>query len=130
VTNAAYYAGFQAKTDKVKDDFLRFLLDAKRRGKTVAAYGAAAKGNTLMNYAGVRPDLILFVADRNPAKQNKYMPGSRIPIADERRLKDARPDYVVILPWNLRSEITQQLSYIREWNGEFVVAVPSLTVAT
>jgi SAM-dependent methyltransferase len=130
VTNAAYYAGFQAKTDKVKDDFLRFLLDAKRRGKTVAAYGAAAKGNTLMNYAGVRPDLILFVADRNPAKQNKYMPGSRIPIADERRLKDARPDYVVILPWNLRSEITQQLGYIREWNGEFVVAVPSLTVAT
>lgn len=129
VTDATYYAGFQTKTDKMRDDFLSFLLDAKRRGKTVAAYGAAAKGNTLMNYAGVRPDLISFVADRNPAKQNKYMPGSRIPIVDESRLKDARPDYIVILPWNLESEVRQQLGYIREWKGQFVVAVPRLMVA-
>ena len=129
VTDARYYAGFQRKTDKVKDDFLGFLRDAKRRGKSVAAYGAAAKGNTLMNYAGVQPDLISFVADRNPAKQKKYMPGSRIPIVDESRLKDARPDYVVILPWNLESEVRQQLGYIREWSGQFVVAIPRLTIA-
>jgi len=130
MSDARYYAGFQDRTDKVRDDFLSFLRDAKRQGKTVAAYGAAAKGNTLMNYAGVRPDLISFVADRNPAKQNKYMPGSRIPIVDESRLKDSRPDYVVILPWNLESEVRQQLRYIREWSGQFVVAVPRLMVTS
>ena len=125
---ADYYAGFQTKTDRVKDDFLAFLLEAKRQGKTVAAYGAAAKGNTLMNYAGIRPDLIPFVVDRNPAKQGKYMPGSRIPILDEEKLKDARPDYVVILPWNLKTEVMNQLAYIENWGGKFVVAVPALQV--
>ncbi len=130
MTTAEYYAGFQAKTDKVKDDFLTFLLDAKHQGKTVAGYGAAAKGNTLMNYAGVRPDLISFVADRNPAKQGKYMPGSRIPIVDENSLKDTKPDYVVILPWNLKSEVMQQLEYIRAWGGQFVTAVPELRIAS
>lgn len=129
VTDARYYAGFQGRTDKVKDDFLSFLLDAKRQGKTVVAYGAAAKGNTLINYAGVRPDLISFVVDRNPAKQKKYMPGSRIPIVNESRLMEARPDYVVILPWNLESEVRQQLGYIRGWSGQFVVAVPKLIIA-
>ena len=126
---ADYYAGFQAKTDKVKDDFLAFLLEGKRHGKTVAAYGAAAKGNTLMNYAGIRPDLISFVVDRNPAKQGKYMPGSRIPIVEESRLRDEKPYYVVILPWNLREEVMAQLAYIREWGGRFVTAVPELEVA-
>jgi hypothetical protein len=92
----------------------------------VAAYGAAAKGNTLMNYAGVRPDLISFVVDRNPAKQGKYMPGSRIPIVGEVNLKETRPDYVVILPWNLKDEVMQQLDYIRAWGGQFVTAVPEL----
>lgn len=126
--NADFYAGFQAKAEIVKNDFLGFLLDAKRQGKIVAAYGAAAKGNTLMNYAGVRPDLIKFVVDRNPAKQGKYMPGSRIPIVDETWLKAARPDYVMLLPWNLKAEIMGQLSYVREWGGKFVVAVPKLEI--
>ena len=124
-----YYAAFQNKTDQVKNDFLAFLLEAKRQGKTVAAYGAAAKGNTLMNYAGIRPDLIPFVVDRNPAKQNKFMPGSRIPIVDELLLQQEKPDYVVILPWNLKTEIMQQLDYIRAWGGCFVTAVPELRVA-
>lgn len=126
---AGYYTGFQAKTGKVKDDFLSFLLEAKRQGKTVAAYGAAAKGNTLMNYAGIRPDLISFVVDLNPAKQGKFMPGSRIAIVDESRLKTAKPDYVVILPWNLKTEVMQQLEYIRSWNGQFVIAVPNMEIA-
>jgi SAM-dependent methyltransferase len=123
-----YYAGFQAKTNKVKDDFLTFLLDAKAKGKVVAGYGAAAKGNTLMNYAGVRPDLVSFVVDRNPAKQGKFMPGSRIPIVHEDDLKSAKPDYVIIFPWNLKDEVVHQLAYIREWDGEFVAAVPKLEI--
>ncbi len=126
---ADYYTGFQAKTDQVKNNFLAFLLEAKRQGKTVAAYGAAAKGNTLMNYAGIRPDLISFVVDRNPAKQSKYMPGSRIPIVDEPRLQQEKPDYVVILPWNLKAEVMLQLEYIRAWGGRFVTAVPALRIA-
>jgi len=125
-----YYAEFQAKANQVKDDFLAFLLEAKRQGKKVAAYGAAAKGNTLINYAGIRPDLISFVVDRNPAKQGKYLPGSRIPIVDETRLRTERPDYVVILPWNLRDEVTAQLDYIRKWGGQFVAAVPELSIVS
>lgn len=128
LTTIVYYDNFQAKTDKVKDDFLFFLLKAKRQGKTVAAYGAAAKGNTLMNYAGIRPDLVSFVVDRNPAKQGKYMPGSRIPIVDESRLQTDMPDYLVILPWNLKVEVMQQLEYIKTWNGQFVTAVPTLQI--
>jgi SAM-dependent methyltransferase len=128
MSTAGYYAGFQAKTDKVKNDFLVFLLEARRQGKTVAAYGAAAKGNTLMNYAGLRPDLISFVVDRNPAKQGKYMPGSRIPIVSEDRVQGVKPDYVVILPWNLKTEVIEQLNYIRSWGGQFVTAVPELRI--
>jgi 2-polyprenyl-3-methyl-5-hydroxy-6-metoxy-1,4-benzoquinol methylase len=123
-----YYTRFQAQANRIKNDFLAFLLDIKRQGKTVAAYGAAAKGNTLMNYAGVRPDLISYVVDRNPAKQHKYMPGSRIPIVAEARILENRPDYVVVLPWNLREEVMTQLAYIREWGGRFVTAVPKLEV--
>ena len=123
------YEGFQAKVDQVKDDFMAYLIEARRAGRTVAAYGAAAKGNTLMNYAGVRPDLIAFVVDRNPAKQGRFMPGSRIPIVAEDRLREARPDDIVLLPWNLRDELTAQLAYVREWGGRFVTAVPSLKVA-
>ncbi len=121
-----YYQGFQEQANKVKNDFLTFLIDARRQGKTVAGYGAAAKGNTLMNYAGVRPDLMAFVADRNPFKQGKFMPGSRIPIVDEAHLKQAKPDIVIILPWNLKDEIVNQLSYIREWGGKFAVAIPQI----
>ena len=125
---AAYYSGFQEQANKVKNDFLAFLLKAVREGKTVAGYGAAAKGNTLLNHAGVRPDLLPYVVDKNPNKQGKYLPGSRIPIVPEDDLREQRPDYVVILPWNLKAEIMEQLSYIRDWGGRFVVAIPCLDI--
>jgi hypothetical protein len=127
--NPEHYRDFQARTDRIKHELTRFLLDAKRDGKAVAAYGAAAKGNTLLNYAGIRPDLVAFVVDRNPAKQGKCMPGSRIPIVNEDRLKAAKPDYILILPWNLRTELTQQLAYVKEWGGKLVTAVPDLQIA-
>lgn len=128
MTTPAFYIGFQDKADQVKNDFLFFLIETKRAGKTVAGYGAAAKGNTLLNYAGVRPDLMPYVVDRNPAKQNKFLPGCRIPIVAETHLKQTQPDYVVILPWNLREEVMVQLNYIREWGGQFVTSVPMLKV--
>lgn len=121
-----YYAAFQPRADAVKDGFLRFLLDAKRAGKTVAGYGAAAKGNTLMNYAGVRPDLMPFVCDAAPSKQGKLMPGSHIPILAPDALRPARPDYVVILPWNIAAEVRAQLA---DLDTQFVTAVPELTIA-
>lgn len=124
-----WYQGFQAVAESVKDDFLGFLLLQKRMGKRVAGYGAAAKGNTLLNFAGVRADLLSFVADASPHKQGRFLPGSRIPVVDEQHLRDTRPDFVVVLPWNLREEITTQLAYIREWGGQFVLAVPDLVVA-
>lgn len=122
-----FYAGFQERADKVKNDLLAFLIEARRAGKKVAAYGAAAKGNTLLNYAGIRTDLVEFVVDRNPAKLGKYMPGSRIPILSEARIHHSRPDIVFILPWNLRPEIQKQLSYIRAWNGKTLCAIPFVT---
>ena len=128
VMTAGCYSGFQERASRIKDNLLFFLLEAKKQGKKVAAYGAAAKGNTLMNYAGIRSDLISFVVDRNPAKQGKWMPGSRIPISSEELLKQTKPDYVVILPWNLRAEIVAQLDYIRTWGGRFVTSVPALEV--
>ncbi|MHC1696708.1 MAG: class I SAM-dependent methyltransferase [Geobacteraceae bacterium] len=123
-----YYAGFQKKADKLKDDFVSFLIEAKRGGKGVIAYGAAAKGNTLINYSGIRSDLIPLVVDRNPAKQGKYMPGNRIPIVNESWILSEKPDYVIILPWNICNEVMVQLRYIREWGGQFVKAVPTLEV--
>lgn len=128
VTTPAYYAEFQNRANQIKYDLIEFLIKAKREGKKVMAYGAAAKGNTLLNYAGIRPDLLPFVVDRNPAKQNKYLPGCRIPIVDEAVIKQHQPDYVLIMPWNLRQELTAQLAYIRDWDGKFVVAVPSLEI--
>ena len=122
----AFYAGFQAAAERVKDDLLAFLIDAKMRGLKVGAYGAAAKGNTLLNFAGVRPDLLPYVVDRNPAKAGKHMPGSRIPIVTEEVLRKDRPDRILILPWNLRDEILALLADARDWGAEFVVAVPSL----
>ena len=128
IKTPSFYAGFQAKADRVKNDLLWFLIDAKRSGKSVVAYGAAAKGNTLMNYAGIRRDLISYVVDRNPAKQGRHMPGSWIPIVAEYRLKTDKPDYVVMLPWNLKDEVTKQLTYIRDWGGKIVSAIPRLEV--
>jgi len=123
-----FYAGFQWRVDRAKNDFLNFLLQAKESGKQVAGYGAAAKGNTLLNYAGVRRDLIAYVVDRNPAKQGKFLPGSRIPIVSEERIQRERPEYVVILPWNISSEVTHDLDYIRGWDGKFVTAIPEMRI--
>ena len=128
MASSEYYAGFQQKANKVKNDFELFLIEANQAGKTVAGYGAAAKGNTLLNYAGIRPDLLPYVVDRNPVKQDKYLPGCRIPIFDEQQLKLLQPDYVIILPWNLKVEVIEQLSYIRDWDGQFVTAVPVLEI--
>lgn len=130
MSTPAYYRQFQAAAEKVKNDFLTFLLKARAEGASVAAYGAAAKGNTLMNFAGVRPDLLAFVTDRSPSKQGRFMPGSRIPIVSEDRIREARPDYVVLLPWNLRAELTAQLVYVREWGGRLVTAVPELCITS
>ena len=128
VASPDFYAGLQARAEDVKDEFVRVLLDAKRDGKKVCAYGAAAKGNTLLNFAGVRPDLLAFVVDRSPGKQGKHLPGSRIPVVPEEQIREMRPDYVVILPWNLRTEVAEQLAYVRDWGGRFVTAVPRLEI--
>ena len=129
VGNDEFYRGFQVEADRVKDGLLRFLLDARTEGRTVVGYGAAAKGNTLLNYAGVRPDLLPFVVDRNPVKQGRFLPGSRIPIVEEGRLSEVRPDHVLVLPWNLRPELEESLAYVREWGCSFVTAVPELRIA-
>ena len=128
MTTAAFYSGFQNRANAIKEDLNSFLQNAKKEGKKVVGYGAAAKGNTLMNFAGVDSDLISYVIDRNPAKRNKFLPGSKIPVVSEDRLKSDRPKYVVIFPWNLKEEIVEQLSYIREWNGKFLTSVPKLKV--
>jgi SAM-dependent methyltransferase len=124
----ATYKHFQAKADQVKDDLLAFLIEQKRAGKSVAAYGAAAKGNTLLNYAGVKPDLLLFVCDAAIAKQGKFMPGSHIPILPPAALDSQRPDYLVILPWNIAAEVKQQNAGLARLGTKFVTAVPKLEV--
>lgn len=122
------YRGFTAKVETVRENFLNFLSTAKAEGKSVAAYGAAAKGNTLLNYCGITADSIDFVADASPHKQNKLLPGSRIPIYAPDHIKQARPDYLIILPWNLKDEISTLAVYIREWDGKFVVAIPEMII--
>ena len=128
ITSLNFYKGFQFQAETIKAGFLKFLLHQKSIGKKVAAYGAAAKGNTMLNFCGLRPDLIHFIVDKNPAKQNMLAPGSRIPVVDESYLREEMPDYIVILPWNLQEEIKEQLSYVAEWGGRFVVAIPELKV--
>jgi SAM-dependent methyltransferase len=122
------YAAFQEQVRETKRSLLEFLIQARRAGKRIAAYGAAAKGNTLLNYCGIRGDFIDYVADRSPHKQGRYLPGTRIPIAHPDRIRETRPDYVLILPWNLRDEIVEQNAFVREWGGKFVVPVPRSTV--
>jgi SAM-dependent methyltransferase len=124
------YSNFQDKANKVKYDLIDFLIKAKKEGKKVIAYGAAAKGNTLLNYAGVKNDLIKFVVDKSPYKQNKFLPASHIPVVDEVKIKEFKPDYILILPWNIKEEVQKQLSYTNEWNCNLVVAVPCLEVLT
>ncbi len=122
------YQSFQLRADRVKDDLLLFLIEQKRAGKRVAAYGAAAKGCTLLNYAGVKADLLPYVCDAAPSKQDKYLPGTHIPIEHPDILRERKPDIVLILPWNIQAEVMQQLADIRKWGGKFVVAVPSIKV--
>ena len=128
VKTRTYYATLAPAAEDIKHGLLRFLLQAKAEGKRVVGYGAAAKGNTLLNYAGVKPDLLAWVADANPHKQGKYLPGSRIPIVSPERITLEKPDYVLVLPWNLLGEVSQQLAEVRQWEGRFVIAVPELTV--
>lgn len=129
--NLCTFSGYRNFADaalRIKLDLLEFLIHAKRQGKRVCGYGAAAKGNTLLNYAGVRHDLVHSVADKSPHKQGKYLPGSRIPVVSPEELLTSRPDYVLLLPWNLKTEIMEQMAAIRAWGGQFVTAVPSLKV--
>ncbi|MGE8189158.1 methyltransferase domain-containing protein [Pseudomonas sp. NPDC086278] len=128
VKTPEYYATLAPAAERIKYALLRFLLQAKADGKRVVGYGAAAKGNTLLNYAGVKPDLLAWVADANPHKQGKYLPGSRIPIVSPAQIDIEQPDYVLVLPWNLLHEVSQQLAQVRQWDGRFVIAVPELTV--
>jgi SAM-dependent methyltransferase len=126
VRQSAFYGRLQAEAERIKDELLLFLIGEKSAGRTVAGYGAAAKGNTLLNFAGVRPDLLPFVCDAAPSKQGKFLPGSHIPILPPSALEKARPDCVLILPWNIANEIVEAMSNVRDWEGRFAVAVPRL----
>lgn len=126
VNSAAFYSGFQSRAEAVKRELIAFLREQKSAGRRVGAYGAAAKGNTLLNFAGVNAELLPYVADRSPGKQGKYLPGSRIPVVDEQHLIADKPDWVMILPWNIHTEIERQLARIRDWGGKFVWAIPRL----
>ena len=127
--NLDYYNNFQPRVENIKYAVWEFLIKAQREGKTVIGYGAAAKGNTLLNYCGVKgTDLIRFAVDASPYKQNKYLPASHIPVKDLNSIAEFRPDYVIILPWNLKKEISEQLKYIRDWGGKFVTFIPELSV--
>lgn len=123
-----YYRSFARQVEKTKHDLLEFLIEAKRAGKRVVGYGAPGKGNTLLNYCGIRTDFLDFTVDRSPYKQGKFLPGTQIPIRHPDALREARPDYVLILPWNLREEIAAQLAYVREWGGRLVVPIPHVEV--
>ncbi|WP_285488689.1 class I SAM-dependent methyltransferase [Amycolatopsis taiwanensis] len=123
------YTDFAARVAEVRTDLLDFLIQARRRGERVAGYGAPGKGNTLLNHCGIRPDLLPYTVDRNPYKQGRYTPGTRIPIFAPDRLAHDRPDYVLVLPWNLRAELTEQLAYVAEWGGRLVFPIPRLEVA-
>lgn len=124
----SFYDHFNQKALKAKLNFLNFLIEQKKLNKKVVAYGAAAKGNTMLNYCGIKNDLIRYVVDANPNKQNKFLPASHLPVVNEQILKKDNPDYIVILPWNLKEEISQQLSYARNWNAKFVTAIPELKI--
>ena len=123
-----YYRGFGEKVMATKRDLLDFLIRAKREGKRIAGYGAPGKGNTLLNYCGIRADLLEYTVDRNPYKHGKFLPGTHIPIFPTERIRETRPDYLLVLPWNLRDEITAQLAYVREWGCRFVIPIPEVEV--
>jgi hypothetical protein len=124
----ATYADFSRQVLDIKLDLLRFVLDARRTKRRIAAYGAAAKGNTLLNYCGIGRDFVDFVVDRNPVKQGSYLPGTRIPVLSPDALAEKRPDYLLILPWNLRDEVIAQNTHTRAWGGRFVLPIPQLEI--
>jgi hypothetical protein len=124
----AGHAGFSGAVLQVKRDLLEMLIDASRRGLSVVGYGAPGKGNTLLNHCGIRSDLVAYTVDRNPYKHGRYLPGTHIPIFAPDRIRETRPDLVVVLPWNLRDEIVEQLAYIRAWGGKFIIPIPQPTV--
>jgi SAM-dependent methyltransferase len=124
----ARYRGFDEQVKATKRKLLTFLIDAKRQGKRIVGYGAPGKGNTLLNYCGIRTDVLDFTVDANPYKQGKFTPGTRIPIRAPEAIREARPDYILILPWNLKDEITTQHAYVRDWGGRFVVPIPETRV--
>jgi SAM-dependent methyltransferase len=122
------YRGFQEQAEDIKNNFLSFLIKTKNNGHSVVGYGAAAKGSTLLNFSGVRPDLLPYVVDKSEAKKDKFMPGSRVPIMSETQLKKDKPDYIVIFPWNIQDEVIEQLAYVKKWGGKFVVFIPFMRV--
>ncbi len=122
------HLGFAREVLRIKTELLEFLLDAARQGKSVAGYGAPGKGNTLLNHCGIRSDLVAYTVDRSPVKQGKFLPGTHIPIFAPERLAQTKPDYLLVLPWNLREEISQQLEYVRSWGGQLVFPIPALEV--
>lgn len=126
--NIATYLGFGERVKEVKRTLLEFMIGAKREGMHLVGYGAAAKGNTLLNYCGIRTDFLDYVVDRSPHKQNRFLPGTRVPILSPEILKKTKPDYLLILPWNLKAEIVEQMAHIREWGGRFVVPIPRVEV--
>jgi 2-polyprenyl-3-methyl-5-hydroxy-6-metoxy-1,4-benzoquinol methylase len=128
LTRIDSYLSFEERVKETKRKLLAFLIEAKRRGKSIAGYGAPAKGNTLLNYCGIRSDFIDYTVDRSPHKQGHFLPGTRIPIYHPDRVKETSPDYLLILPWNLTDEIMEQMGYIREWGGRFVVPIPEVRV--
>ena len=122
------YAAFTEQVHETKRRLLEFLINVKRAGKHIAGYGAPGKGNTLLNYCGIRTDSLDYTVDRNPYKHGRFLPGTHIPIHAPEKIRQTRPDYVLILPWNLKDEIMEQVSYIREWAGQFVVPIPDVKV--
>jgi len=127
-TDIATYAVFEERARETKRKLLEFLIETKRAGKTVVGYGAPGKGNTLLNYCGIRTDFLDFTVDRNPYKQGRFLPGTHIPIHGPEKIAEVRPDVILILPWNFKDEIIEQLAYTREWGAQFVVPIPEVTV--
>lgn len=128
LTGLEYYFSFAERVKETKRKLLDFFITAKREGKSIAGYGAPGKGNTLLNYCGIRTDFLGYTVDRNPYKQGKFLPGTRIPIFHPDRIKETKPDYLFILPWNFKDEIMEQMSYIRDWSGQFVVPIPTVKI--
>lgn len=127
-SNLKHYFSFGEKVKETKFNLLEFLISAKREGKSIAGYGAPGKGNTLLNYCGIREDFIDYTVDRNPFKQGKFLPGTHIPIFHPNKIQETKPDYLLILPWNLKNEVMLQMSYVRDWGGKFVVPIPEVNV--